>query len=102
MSQIIYSEQTNHDFLRFSDFMESVNPEMKKEVVSTIMRGISILKNHPEIVAFCKDERYKHMRELFIPFGKNGYCVLYQYTVATDTVLIAAIRHSRESGYKMV
>jgi hypothetical protein len=40
------------------------------------------------------------MRELFIPFGKAGYLALYEYLEEKDIVLIAAIRHTRESGFK--
>ena len=41
------------------------------------------------------------MRELFIPFGKAGYSVLYEYNIESNAVYIAAIRHTRESGYKL-
>lgn len=40
------------------------------------------------------------MRELFVPFGGAGYSVLYEYKEKSDTVLIASIRHTKESGYK--
>lgn len=48
-----------------------------------------------------EDEKYGHLRELFISFGKAGYVVLYEYREKTEAVIIAAIRHTRESGYKL-
>lgn len=101
MSQIIYSEQTHHDFARLCGFVEQIDPKLKSVVVATVMAGIDTLGTFPEIAPFCQDESYKHMRELFIPYGKSGYLVLYQYTKTLNEVLIAAIRHSKESGYKM-
>lgn len=83
--------------------MEQANPSLKESVITSIMAGIDILATFPEIAKFCPDERYKHMRELFVSFGKSGhgYLVLYEYKKQIDTVLIATIRHSKESGYKI-
>ncbi len=73
---------------------------LKKRVVLTILDGIERLEGFPQIARSSQDEKYQHMRELFIPFGGAGYSVLYEYKEETDTVVIASIRHSKESGYK--
>jgi plasmid stabilization system protein ParE len=100
MPQIIYSEQTRLDFARISTFLDDIDPNLKSKAITEIIKGIGVLKNFPEISNFCLDEPYKHMRELTIPFGKSAYLVLYEYEKSLDEVIIAAIRHSKECGYK--
>lgn len=80
--------------------MQTIEPSLKKRVVLTILEGIECLESFPQIAKSSQDEKYKHMRELFVPFGGAGYSVLYEYKEKSDTVLIASIRHTKESGYK--
>lgn len=101
MSQIVYSNQSSRDLIRLSEFMQAMEPTLKKRVVLTIFDGIERLESFPLIAKPSQDEKYKHMRELFVPFGAAGYSVLYEYKEETDTVLIASIRHTKESGYKL-
>lgn len=100
MPQIIYSEQATSDIVRVAEFIEEIEPRLKQKVIATLLEGIELLEHHPRIARPSEDERYKTMRELFIPFGKAGYLALYEYLEEKDIVLIAAIRHTRESGFK--
>ncbi|MDP1774185.1 MAG: type II toxin-antitoxin system RelE/ParE family toxin [Methylobacter sp.] len=81
--------------------MQTIEPSLKKRVVLTILDGIERLESFPQIAKPSQDEKYKHMRELFVPFGGAGYSVLYEYKAEADTILIASIRHTKESGYKL-
>ncbi|MGZ6393929.1 MAG: type II toxin-antitoxin system RelE/ParE family toxin [Pseudobdellovibrionaceae bacterium] len=81
--------------------MAQIEPKLKGKVISTIAEGIEILSTFPEIAEPAKDEKYKHMRELFVPFGKAGYSVLYEYDTPNKAVYIAALRHTREAGYNV-
>ncbi len=81
--------------------MQTHNPALKKRVVLTILEGIERLESFPCIAKASQEEKYRFMRELFIPFGGAGYSVLYEYKDEADTVLIASIRHTKESGYKL-
>jgi plasmid stabilization system protein ParE len=101
MPQITYSEQTSLDFARIAIFLDSIAPNLKERAISEIIKGVDVLRTFPEITAFCPDEPYKHMRELKIPFGKSAYLVLYEYDKSLDEVIIATIRHAKESGYKI-
>jgi plasmid stabilization system protein ParE len=101
MPQIIYSDQSNRDLARLSEFMAKIEPTLRSRVVITIVNAIEQLKTFPEIAKPSQDKKYQHMRELFIPFGAAGYAALYEYQEKTDTVLIASIRHVREAGYKL-
>ncbi|MDD2776193.1 MAG: type II toxin-antitoxin system RelE/ParE family toxin [Gallionella sp.] len=99
MPQIVYSQLANSDLVRLAHFALSISPDKVEKSLKAITLGISRLKDFPEIAAPSKIEKYQNLRELFIPFGKNGYCVLYEYHPQSDTVLINAIRHSLECGY---
>lgn len=101
MPQINYTQQTGIDFARIATFFDSIDPTLKSKAITEIIKGIDILKAFPEIASFCPDEQYKHMRELKIPFGKSAFLVLYEYKKSSDEVVIATVRHSKESGYKM-
>lgn len=43
------------------------------------------------------DGRDPFLRELVIPYGKTGYLALFE--LVGDTVVVAAVRHQRESDY---
>jgi plasmid stabilization system protein ParE len=40
------------------------------------------------------------LRELLISRGRTGYVALYQYDAAADKVLVLAVRHQREAGFR--
>lgn len=101
MPRIIYTDNALSDLVRVSEFMAQIEPKLKETVISTIAEGVDILSTFPEIAEPAKDEKYKYMRELFVPFGKAGYSVLYEYDAPNKSVYIAAIRHTRESGYSV-
>ena len=101
MPRIIYTDNALSDLVRVSEFMAQIEPKLKGKVISTIAEGIEILSTFPEIAEPTKEEKYKHMRELFVSFGKAGYSVLYEYDYKNKAVYIAAVRHTRESGYSV-
>jgi len=81
--------------------MHEIEPSLKQRVILTIFDGIEVLQKFPLIAKASQDEKYKHMRELFIAFGNAGYVALYEYHAEKDLVLINSIRHTREAGYKL-
>jgi len=101
MSQIIYSEQANRDIVRLAEFLHEIEPNLKQRVILTLFDGIEVLQKYPLIAKASADEKYQHMRELFIAFGNAGYVALYEYHEDKDLVLINSIRHTREAGYKI-
>ena len=101
MPQIIYSEQATGDIVRLAEFLEEIEPGLKQKVISAILEGIEILEKFPRIAKASQDEKYKAMRELFIAFGKAGYVAMYEYHEEKSIVLITAIRHTREAGFKL-
>jgi addiction module RelE/StbE family toxin len=101
MPQVIYSEQATSDIVRLAEFLEKIEPSLRQKVILTILEGIEVLEKFPRIAKTSQDEKYKTMRELFIAFGKAGYVVLYEYHEEKNMVLITAIRHTREAGFKL-
>lgn len=101
MPQIIYSEQATSDIVRLAEFLEEIAPSLKQKVITTILEGIEVLEKFPRIAKVSQDEKYNSMRELFIALGKAGYVALYEYHEEKSIVLITAIRHTREAGFKL-
>ncbi len=98
MPHINYSQKATQDLARLVDFIQTVAPQTKDKMIDTLQNSISNLTVFPELG---KPSRIKGMRELFIPFGKNSYMVLYYYTKQDDSVDIVSIKHSRELKYSV-
>jgi addiction module RelE/StbE family toxin len=94
MPQIIFSPSALKDLEQLRAFLHSKNAAAAKRAATVIIQTIKALNNHPEIgiPTSNPDER-----ELLIGFGRNGYMALYRYD--GSTVIILAIKHSREAGY---
>jgi plasmid stabilization system protein ParE len=81
---------------RLSDFLLDTNPQAAQDTVELIVDALEILEQHPEI------GRKLHFgqRELVISRGRTGYLALYRFLPPIDRILVLAVRHQRESGYK--
>ena len=81
---------------RLSDFLLDTDPQAAQDTVGLIFDALEILVQHPEI------GRKVHFgqRELVVSRGSTGYLALYRYLPYLDRILVLALRHQRESGYK--
>ena len=61
-----------------------------------ITRALAILVEHPLIGRPVAEGH----RELIISRGESGYLALYDFLERDDRVVILAIRHQREAGYR--
>ena len=96
MADLVYAAQALLDLERLSDFLLETDPKAAQGTATLIFEALEILGRHPEIgrkVNFGQ-------RELVISRGKTGYLALYRFLPHIDRVLVLAIRHQRESGYK--
>lgn len=96
MTELLYSEQALLDLERLTDFLLATNPHAAEGTARLIFEALEILQAHPEIgrkVAFAQ-------RELVISRGRTGYLALYRFFPRADSVLILALRHQREAGYR--
>lgn len=91
--------------VRLRAFLRSKNPLAAVRAGQTILRAIAILKAYPRIGRPVEDLPVG-FRELPIDFGDSGYLALYRYDEGQDRdeeggeVVIVALRHQREAGYR--
>lgn len=96
MIELVYGEQALLDLERLSDFLLDADPQAAQETTQLIFDALEILVQHPEIGRKVK----LGQRELVISRGRTGYLALYRFLPHLDCVLVLAVRHQRESGYK--
>jgi len=96
MIELVYTEQALVDLERLSDFLVESDPQAANDTAVLIFEALEILAIHPEI------GRKVHFgqRELVISRGRTGYLALYRFLPHIDRILVLALRHQRESGYK--
>jgi plasmid stabilization system protein ParE len=98
MVELVYTEQALVDLERLSDFLVETDPQAAHDTAVLIFEALEILALHPEI------GRKVHFgqRALVISRGRTGYLALYRFLPHIDRILVLALRHQRESGYKGV
>ena len=98
MADLVYAAQALLDLERLSDFLLETDPQAAQGTATLIFEALEILVQHPEI------GRKVHFgqRELVISRGRTGYLALYRFLPHIDRILVLALRHQRESGYKMI
>ena len=76
--------------------MLQADPPATQDTAVLIFNALEILVQHPEI------GRKVHFgqRELVISRGRTGYLALYRFLPHIDRIVVLALRHQRESGYK--
>jgi plasmid stabilization system protein ParE len=96
MTELVYTEQALLDLERLGDFLLETDPQAVQDTAVLIFEALEIVVQHPEI------GRKVHFgqRELVISRGRTGYLALYRFFPHIDRILVLALRHQRESGYK--
>jgi plasmid stabilization system protein ParE len=96
MIELVYAAQALRDLQRLVDFLLETDPQAAQDTAALIIEALEILVQHPEI------GRKVHFgqRELVISRGRTGYLALYRFLPHIDRILILALRHQREAGYK--
>jgi plasmid stabilization system protein ParE len=98
------TREAEDDLLRLFDFL--IQRELAREgggdlaladkAIVAIQSGFATLRTSPFTCR--KAEQSPFLRELIIPFGATGYVALFEIS-DSQTVVIAAVRHQRESDY---
>ena len=96
MIELVYAAQALRDLERLVDFLLETDPQAAQDTAALIIEALEILVQHPEI------GRKVHFgqRELVISRGRTGYLALYRFLPHIYRILILALRHQREAGYK--
>ena len=96
MARLSYSKQALADLERLTDFLIETDPSAAVETVGLIEEVVALLTRHPLIG---RPVEYG-LHELVISRGRTGYVALFSFEQDQDAVLILAIRHQREAGFR--
>ena len=95
MAVLIYGDGAFEDLDRIADFFAE-DPKLAEATVALIWAGVQMLADHPLVGRVVESD----LRELILSKGRTGYVVLYDYDEKDDSVVVCAIRHQREAGYR--
>lgn len=96
MARIALEESAKDDVIRPVEFLLAEDPAAAAETNDLIFGALTVLQQHPLIGRPVEDD----LRELVISRGRSGYVALYEYLEPDDLVVVMAIRHQRESGFR--
>jgi addiction module RelE/StbE family toxin len=96
VTTVRYANRAISDLERLTDFLRETDPEASAETADLIVSAVEMLARHP-LLGRLTASGY---RELVVSRGSTGYLALYRYDADNDRVLVLAIRHQREAGYR--
>jgi plasmid stabilization system protein ParE len=97
MPHLVWSLEAQFDLFRHHAFLKEKSPRAAARAVEAIQRGVRFILQFPQ--SGRPAEQYgPGRREWTVAFGDSGYVILYRYD-GTE-LLVAAIRHGRELGYR--
>ncbi len=95
MSGVFLSQAAFDDLLRLEEFLVESDDPMAGELMDFVLDALQVLTHQPGIGRPVEGG----LRELIISRRRSGYLARYEFNLARDLVLVARIRHQRESGY---
>jgi plasmid stabilization system protein ParE len=96
MARVQITVRALADLERLFDFLAEHNPKLARERMLSVRRALELLADHPLLGRRAEDGR----RELILSRGRFGYVAKYRWVPAEDVILILAVRHQLEAGYK--
>jgi plasmid stabilization system protein ParE len=96
MARVQITTRALADLERLFDFLAEHNPKLARERMLSVRQAFELLSDHPLLGRPAKDGR----RELILSRGRLGYVAKYRWVPAEDVVLILAVRHQLEAGYR--
>jgi toxin ParE1/3/4 len=96
MARVQITVRALADLERLFDFLAEQNPKLARERMLSVRRAFELLADHPLLGRQAEDGR----RELILARGSFGYVAKYRWVPAEDVILILAVRHQLEAGYK--
>lgn len=97
MPRLIWTPHALADVQRLHHFLALKDADAAQRAVAAIRAGVQILAQQPRIGRPVEDMEPGY-REKLIDFAHSGYVALYR--VEGDQVVILAVRHQREAGYR--
>ena len=96
MARVQITVRALADLERLFDYLAEHNPKLGSERMLSVRRAFELLADHPLLGRQAEDGR----RELILSRGRFGYVAKYRWVPAEDVILILAVRHQLEAGYK--
>jgi plasmid stabilization system protein ParE len=96
LARLVVAEAARTDLERLVDFLAEHDPAAAEETASLVLDGLAVLERHPLMGRPAEEG----LRELVISRGRSGYVALYDYREPDDLVIILAVRHQREAGFR--
>jgi plasmid stabilization system protein ParE len=96
MPRVIFAPGAVRDLERLRDFLRPKNPSAANRAGQSILQGLKVLGQQPQIGRLTSDLPDEY-REWLIDFGDSGYVARYRFD--GDTVVILAVRHQKEAGF---
>ncbi len=95
MTGVFMSEAAFDDLIRLEEFLFESDDPMAGDLLDFILDALQVLTHQPGIGRPVEGG----LRELIILRRRSGYLARYEFDDARDLILVARIRHQRESGY---
>jgi plasmid stabilization system protein ParE len=96
MPHVRLSARAQLDLVRLHRFLAEKDAATASRAIDEIQASLIPLTRMPKIGRPVEDG----LRELIIDFGSSGYLALYDFDETIDEVIILAVRHQKEIGYK--
>ena len=96
MARVQITVRALADLERLFDFLAEYNSKLARERMLSVRRALELLADHPLLGRQAEDGR----RELILSRGRFGYVAKYRWLPAEGVILILAVRHQLEAGYK--
>lgn len=95
MPRVFLSQAAFDDLLRLEEFLAESEDPMAGELLDFVLDALHVLTHQPGIGRPVEGG----LRELIISRKRSGYLARYEFDQVRDLVMVARIRHQRESGY---
>ena len=95
MPRVFLSQAAFDDLRRLEEFLAESEDPIAGELLDFILDALHVLTHQPGIGRPVEGG----LRELIISRRRSGYLARYEFDQVRDLVLVARIRHQRESGY---
>jgi len=93
--RLFLSRAAFDDLLRLEEFLAESEDPLAGELLDFILDALHVLTHQPGIGRPVEGG----LRELIISRRRSGYLARYEFDQMRDLVMVARIRHQRESGY---
>lgn len=95
MARVFLSQAAFDDLLRLEAFLAESDDPMAGDLLEFVLDALEVLTHQPGIGRPVEGG----LRELIISRRRSGYLARYELDDDRDLVLVARIRHQRETGY---